>query len=64
VVESFVIAELDQAIRGAAPNMRSVSMDRRVKPGGDDMKVVACCAGLKTVAGPSGICSTIGGIIC
>ena len=38
----LVIAGLDPAIHGAAPDMRPVSMDRRVKPGGDDVRAVAC----------------------
>jgi hypothetical protein len=41
VVEYFVIAGLDPAIHGAAPNIRPASMDRRVKPGGDDIRAVA-----------------------
>jgi hypothetical protein len=40
-IECFVIAGLDPALHGAAPNIRLVSMDRRVKPGGDDVKAVA-----------------------
>jgi hypothetical protein len=37
-VKCFVIAGLDPAIHGTAPNIRPVSMDRRVKPGGDDVR--------------------------
>jgi hypothetical protein len=32
----FVIAGLDTAIHAAAPRIRRVSMNHRVKPGGDD----------------------------
>ena len=34
----FVIAGLDPAIHGAAPHALRVSMDHRVKPGGDEIK--------------------------
>jgi hypothetical protein len=32
----FVIAGLDPAIHAASPHVKRVSMDRRVKPGGDE----------------------------